>query len=206
MADMHYDQYGTPLGYSSREKLPVGYSNRTMSSSRYNTSAMGNSSQNRALHQQGMGVWSSSVGDRGMAMSAGDDMDGGYTYGTIQSGRGNVQSYVRGSQKGSDLDSKGMNTPQSRPTVPMGSNSYIPKLASADRISDEMKEKQIFYKLYAGVAFGRVDPVQNFNYVLSPNYSFPSPKVSVNHIHTFSTSLLLYIFYSMPRDVLQVEE
>lgn len=39
----------------------------------------------------------------------------------------------------------------------MGSNSYIPKLASADRISDEMKEKQIFYKLYAGVAFGRVD-------------------------------------------------
>ena len=49
----------------------------------------------------------------------------------------------------------------------MGSNSYIPKLASADRISDEMKEKQIFYKLYAGVAFGRVDPVQNFNYVLS---------------------------------------
>lgn len=71
----------------------------------------------------------------------------------------------------------------------MGSNSYIPKLASADRISDEMKEKQIFYKLYAGCSFGRVDPVQNFNYVLSPNYSFPSPKVSVNHIHTFSVSI-----------------
>ena len=63
----------------------------------------------------------------------------------------------------------------------MGSNSYIPKLASADRISDEMKEKQIFYKLYAGVAFGRVDPVQNFNYVLSP-------KTNLGKIHKLLSS------------------
>ena len=137
-------------------------------------------------------------------------MDGGYTYGTIQSGRGNVQCMIDGRWLSSSIctrKSKGQwfrfqrnehttivvrifqSVNWSRPTVPMGSNSYIPKLASADRISDEMKEKQIFYKLYAGVAFGRVDPVQNFNYVLSPNYSFPSPKVSVNHIHPFSVSI-----------------
>ena len=73
----------------------------------------------------------------------------------------------------------------------MGSGSYIPKLSSADRIADEMKEKQNFYKLYAGVAFGRVDPVQNFNYVLSPNYSFPSPKVSVSNMHTFSVCICI---------------
>lgn len=70
----------------------------------------------------------------------------------------------------------------------MGSGSYIPKVTTIDRLSDELKEKQIFYKLYAGVIFGRVDLVQNFNYVLSPDYSFPPPTVSANHIHSFSVS------------------
>lgn len=76
------------------------------------------------------------------------------------------------------------------------------------------EEKRSLYKYYAGVIMGPVKTIESFNYVLPSSCMFPLPSVTQANIHSFSVgagkevnaqvSLLLYIFYTMPRDALQV--
>ena len=77
-------------------------------------------------------------------------------------------------------------------------------------------EKRNLFKYYAGVIMGPMKVIESFNYVLPSSCMFPLPSVTQANIHSFSVgagkevnaqvSLLLYIFYTMPRDALQVEQ
>ncbi|KAK8821139.1 hypothetical protein WA538_005768, partial [Blastocystis sp. DL] len=192
MADMRYDQYGGPMGYSSREKVQMNYPGRSVPTSRYGMMTMGNAAQNRAMMQQGMGMG----GDRGMSMGSPDDMDGPYTYGMMQGNRGAMPMYQR-MQKNSDMDMGGMG-PQSYRSSQIPSSAYS---MSAKSLSEE---KRSLYKYYAGVIMGPVKTIESFNYVLPSSCMFPLPSVTQANIHSFSVSLLLYIFYTMPRDALQL--
>lgn len=76
------------------------------------------------------------------------------------------------------------------------------------------EEKRSLYKYYAGVIMGPVKTIESFNYVLPSSCMFPLPSVTQANVHSFSVgaretvnvqvSLLLYVFYTMPRDALQV--
>ena len=78
------------------------------------------------------------------------------------------------------------------------------------------EEKRILFKYYNGVIMGPMKTIESYNYVLPSNCLFPPPNVTQANIHSFSVgkgegvnsqvSLLLYIFYTMPRDALQVGE
>lgn len=78
------------------------------------------------------------------------------------------------------------------------------------------EEKRNLFKYYAGVIMGPMKVIESFNYVLPSSCLFPTPTVTQANIHSFSVgegrcvnhqvSLLLYIFYTMPRDTLQVEQ
>lgn len=208
MADMRYEQYGPSMGYQPHEKIPTGYPNRPIPISRYGNNPMPNGNQLRmASHQglrmsdqgRGMPLGDSTLGDRGMVMNAMDD-DPSYGYG-MPAGRNMIQRAP--SMMSDSLDNLSL---QSQQMGRQGSYASTPKLSASglEFRQDPLKAKRIAYKAYVNI-FHKRNSVTDKNYVLPSSFLFPQPAITPEHLKSFSVEMLLYIFYSMPLNRLQLQ-
>ncbi|CBK22222.2 uncharacterized protein [Blastocystis hominis] len=203
MSEMRYEQYGPAMGYQQyMDKGQGTYQGRGVPPMRYGTPTMANSSQMRMPRYQGMrgnemgrAMPKNDMGmpDRKGAMNQLDD-EAAYNY--------MAQANRNMPQRSSGMYSDAMD-PMGHPSQALNSRQgSFPSSARAtpsevDYHPDAFEAKIPPYKQIIDI-FNFTNSVDSYNYVLPSTYIFPQPTITPAHIKSFSTDLLLYIFYCLP--------